>query len=128
MWDKCALSTECTEKCLVLLLVCELTSFKSSLSIIMQPASLCMSVLANNLPETRDFSIFTLIENLQQEAYNKLDNLHVSVLVSAAIAREKEAHPTDAAYYVLLKVLKNDSISGPMVSKYCTKFVHERKR
>ena len=70
-----------------------------------------------NTPEVSDFSMTTWNEPLQyHNATAPSVSRLVSILVTAAIAREEKDHPSDAAYYVLSKALDNHTFSGSMVS------------
>ena len=68
-------------------------------------------------PLVSDFSMTTWNESLQyEEAKDHSVCRLVSILVTAAIAREEKEHPGDAAYYVLSKALDNHTFLGSMVS------------
>ena len=73
-----------------------------------------MPVLVNT-PEASDFSMtnkWLQPLKLPQERTSESGveyHRFVSILVTAALAREEEAHPCEAPHHVLLKALKNDN-------------------
>ena len=92
-------------KCMILLFVC-------------QPTTVYMPVFTNT-PEACDFSMTTWIEPAVQHLKAKSIREYqrfVKILVTGAISMEDKAHPKIAPYYVLLKAVKNDKLSGSMVS------------
>ena len=71
-----------------------------------------------NTPEACDFSTTTWIQPVQHLKVKASREYHrfVKILVTGAISMEDKAHPKIAPYYVLLKAVKNDTLSGSMVS------------
>ena len=85
-----------------------------------------MPVLVNT-PEASDFSMTKWIQPLklpQERTSESGVEYHrfVRILVTAALAREEEAHPYEAPHHVLLKALKNDTLSGSKASNTSTIF------
>ena len=85
----------------------------------MQPTTVYTSALTNIFEAPNFYNADWIERALNKNSIYTQESSDVellNILVSAAIATEKEDHPNDADYYVLLKALKNPGMLPYMVS------------